>query len=106
MYSNYLVIYIENLHFTPFLISLSIMFSCVLSLIFTCPACFVLFCFFYQEPCLLSHIRIYNKSVLEWEIAAGLRYKVSFSLDFKFYSLYIALSEINKIAQFWYLSFI
>lgn len=28
-----------------------------------------------DEPCLLSHIRIYNKSVLEWEIAAGLRYK-------------------------------
>ncbi|XP_027334716.1 uncharacterized protein LOC113849198 isoform X2 [Abrus precatorius] len=28
-----------------------------------------------QEPCLLSHIRIYNKSVLEWEIAVGLRYK-------------------------------
>ncbi|CAM8904619.1 unnamed protein product [Rhodiola kirilowii] len=28
-----------------------------------------------QEPCLLSHIRIYNKSVLEWEISAGLRYK-------------------------------
>lgn len=31
---------------------------------------------FSQEPCLLSHIRIYNKSVLEWEIAVGLRYKV------------------------------
>ncbi|KAK9120349.1 hypothetical protein Syun_017966 [Stephania yunnanensis] len=29
-----------------------------------------------DEPCLLSHIRIYNKSVLEWEIAVGLRYKV------------------------------
>lgn len=28
-----------------------------------------------QEPCLLSHIRIYNKSVLEWELTAGLRYK-------------------------------
>ncbi|KAL1547472.1 hypothetical protein AAHA92_23948 [Salvia divinorum] len=28
-----------------------------------------------DEPCLLSHIRIYNKSVLEWEILAGLRYK-------------------------------
>ncbi|KAH9616367.1 hypothetical protein KSS87_016267 [Heliosperma pusillum] len=28
-----------------------------------------------QEPCLLSEIRIHNKSVLEWEIAAGLRYK-------------------------------
>ncbi|XP_026406256.1 uncharacterized protein LOC113301683 isoform X2 [Papaver somniferum] len=28
-----------------------------------------------DEPCLLSRIRIYNKSVLEWEIAAGLRYK-------------------------------
>lgn len=28
-----------------------------------------------NEPCLLSHIRIYNKSVLEWEIAVGLRYK-------------------------------
>ncbi|KAJ9680144.1 hypothetical protein PVL29_019433 [Vitis rotundifolia] len=28
-----------------------------------------------DEPCLLSHIRIYNKSVLEWEIAVGLRYK-------------------------------
>uniref|UniRef100_A0A7N0TIX9 Uncharacterized protein n=1 Tax=Kalanchoe fedtschenkoi TaxID=63787 RepID=A0A7N0TIX9_KALFE len=28
-----------------------------------------------QEPCLLSHIKIYNKSVLEWEISAGLRYK-------------------------------
>ncbi|MCD7452723.1 hypothetical protein HAX54_017942, partial [Datura stramonium] len=28
-----------------------------------------------DEPCLLSHIRIYNKSVLEWEISAGLRYK-------------------------------
>ncbi|KAG1355465.1 hypothetical protein COCNU_07G015770 [Cocos nucifera] len=29
-----------------------------------------------DETCLLSHIRIYNKSVLEWEITAGLRYKV------------------------------
>lgn len=29
-----------------------------------------------QEPCLLSHVRIYNKSVLEWEISVGLRYKV------------------------------
>lgn len=28
-----------------------------------------------DEPCLLSHIRIHNKSVLEWEIAAGLQYK-------------------------------
>ncbi|KAA8520331.1 hypothetical protein F0562_014587 [Nyssa sinensis] len=28
-----------------------------------------------DEPCLLSNIRIYNKSVLEWEIAVGLRYK-------------------------------
>ncbi|CAA7403903.1 unnamed protein product [Spirodela intermedia] len=28
-----------------------------------------------EEPCLLSHIRIYNKSVLEWEISVGLRYK-------------------------------
>lgn len=28
-----------------------------------------------NEPCLLSHIRIHNKSVLEWEVAAGLRYK-------------------------------
>ncbi|CAH9147865.1 unnamed protein product [Cuscuta epithymum] len=28
-----------------------------------------------DEPCLLSHLRIYNKSVLEWEISAGLRYK-------------------------------
>ncbi|KAJ8763138.1 hypothetical protein K2173_025523 [Erythroxylum novogranatense] len=28
-----------------------------------------------DEPCLLSHFRIYNKSVLEWEIAVGLRYK-------------------------------
>ncbi|XWS58642.1 hypothetical protein CRYUN_Cryun08bG0052000 [Craigia yunnanensis] len=28
-----------------------------------------------DEPCLLSHIRIYNKSVLEWEITVGLRYK-------------------------------
>ncbi|XP_076954574.1 uncharacterized protein LOC143629097 [Bidens hawaiensis] len=28
-----------------------------------------------DEPCLLSHIRIYNKSVLEWEISLGLRYK-------------------------------
>ncbi|CAN4126089.1 unnamed protein product [Withania somnifera] len=28
-----------------------------------------------DEPCLLSHIRMYNKSVLEWEISAGLRYK-------------------------------
>ncbi|OMO93100.1 Tubulin binding cofactor A [Corchorus capsularis] len=28
-----------------------------------------------DESCLLSHIRIYNKSVLEWEIAVGLRYK-------------------------------
>uniref|UniRef100_A0A3Q7F241 DNA-repair protein Xrcc1 N-terminal domain-containing protein n=1 Tax=Solanum lycopersicum TaxID=4081 RepID=A0A3Q7F241_SOLLC len=32
-----------------------------------------------DEPCLLSHIRIYNKSVLEWEISAGLRYKVTVS---------------------------
>ncbi|EEF38348.1 conserved hypothetical protein [Ricinus communis] len=30
-----------------------------------------------DEPCLLSHLRIYNKSVLEWEISVGLRYKVS-----------------------------
>ncbi|KAF6169537.1 hypothetical protein GIB67_012359 [Kingdonia uniflora] len=28
-----------------------------------------------EEPCLLSQIQIYNKSVLEWEIAVGLRYK-------------------------------
>ncbi|EXB70633.1 hypothetical protein L484_023818 [Morus notabilis] len=28
-----------------------------------------------NEPCLLSHIRIHNKSVLEWEISVGLRYK-------------------------------
>ncbi|CAN6487089.1 unnamed protein product [Victoria cruziana] len=28
-----------------------------------------------EEPCLLSHIRIHNKSVLEWEITVGLRYK-------------------------------
>ncbi|KAG9131535.1 hypothetical protein Leryth_025479 [Lithospermum erythrorhizon] len=28
-----------------------------------------------DEPCLLSNIRIYNKSVLEWEISAGLQYK-------------------------------
>ncbi|XP_010528687.1 PREDICTED: uncharacterized protein LOC104805731 isoform X2 [Tarenaya hassleriana] len=28
-----------------------------------------------EEPCLLSHIRIYNKSVLEWEITVGLQYK-------------------------------
>ncbi|KAL3815181.1 hypothetical protein ACJIZ3_016449 [Penstemon smallii] len=28
-----------------------------------------------DEPSLLSHIRIYNKSVLEWEISVGLRYK-------------------------------
>lgn len=29
-----------------------------------------------QESCLLSHIRIHNKSVLEWEISIGLRFKV------------------------------
>ncbi|KAF3335895.1 hypothetical protein FCM35_KLT20402 [Carex littledalei] len=28
-----------------------------------------------HKPCLLSHIRIHNKSVLEWEISAGLHYK-------------------------------
>ncbi|XP_030480176.2 uncharacterized protein LOC115697350 isoform X1 [Cannabis sativa] len=28
-----------------------------------------------NEPCLLSHIRIHNKSVLEWEISLGLRFK-------------------------------
>ncbi|KAF5188889.1 Tubulin binding cofactor a [Thalictrum thalictroides] len=28
-----------------------------------------------DQPCLLSQLRIYNKSVLEWEIALGLRYK-------------------------------
>ncbi|XP_050225471.1 uncharacterized protein LOC126674960 isoform X2 [Mercurialis annua] len=28
-----------------------------------------------DEPCLLSNLRIYNKSVLEWEISVGLRYK-------------------------------
>ncbi|XP_027083960.1 uncharacterized protein [Coffea arabica] len=28
-----------------------------------------------DEPCLLSHVRMYNKSVLEWEISVGLRYK-------------------------------
>ncbi|RWW33087.1 hypothetical protein GW17_00002220 [Ensete ventricosum] len=32
--------------------------------------------FYLQEPCLLSHIRIYNKSVLEWEISVGLRFKL------------------------------
>lgn len=49
------------------------------------------FDFDFQEPCLLSHIRIYNKSVLEWEIAVGLRYKVgqpfSFCLHFIFFFL-------------------
>ncbi|XP_020597126.1 uncharacterized protein LOC110036913 isoform X2 [Phalaenopsis equestris] len=28
-----------------------------------------------DESCLLSNVRIYNKSVLEWEITVGLRYK-------------------------------
>ncbi|KAM0859799.1 hypothetical protein ACQ4PT_046932 [Festuca glaucescens] len=28
-----------------------------------------------DEPCLVSHIRVYNKSVLEWEVTAGLRFK-------------------------------
>ncbi|PIA33619.1 hypothetical protein AQUCO_04100205v1 [Aquilegia coerulea] len=28
-----------------------------------------------DQPCLLSQLRIYNKSVLEWEIALALRYK-------------------------------
>ncbi|KAJ7549300.1 hypothetical protein O6H91_07G048500 [Diphasiastrum complanatum] len=28
-----------------------------------------------EESCLLSHIRIHNKSVLEWEISVGLRFK-------------------------------
>ncbi|KAM0832697.1 hypothetical protein ACQ4PT_064731 [Festuca glaucescens] len=28
-----------------------------------------------NEPCLVSHIRVYNKSVLEWEVTAGLRFK-------------------------------
>ncbi|XP_024538998.1 uncharacterized protein LOC9657804 isoform X1 [Selaginella moellendorffii] len=28
-----------------------------------------------EEACLLSHIRAHNKSVLEWEIAAGLKFK-------------------------------
>ncbi|KAG6557533.1 hypothetical protein Mapa_000807 [Marchantia paleacea] len=28
-----------------------------------------------EESCLLSHIRIHNKSVLEWEISIGLRFK-------------------------------
>ncbi|KAI5080032.1 hypothetical protein GOP47_0005511 [Adiantum capillus-veneris] len=28
-----------------------------------------------EEPCLLQQIRIHNKSVLEWEISLGLRYK-------------------------------
>ncbi|XP_020698245.1 uncharacterized protein LOC110110923 isoform X2 [Dendrobium catenatum] len=28
-----------------------------------------------EESCLLSNVRIYNKSVLEWEITVGLRYK-------------------------------
>lgn len=32
---------------------------------------------FPQETCLLSHIRIHNKSVLEWEISIGLRNKVN-----------------------------
>ncbi|KAB2626993.1 hypothetical protein D8674_020611 [Pyrus ussuriensis x Pyrus communis] len=27
------------------------------------------------KPCLLSHIPIYNKSLLEWEISVGLHYK-------------------------------
>ncbi|RZC02614.1 hypothetical protein D0Y65_017645 [Glycine soja] len=34
-----------------------------------------------DEPCLLSHIRIYNKSVLEWEIVVGLRYKIQEELN-------------------------
>ncbi|CAM6088777.1 unnamed protein product [Calypogeia fissa] len=29
-----------------------------------------------EESCLLSHIRIHNKSVLEWEISIGLRFKL------------------------------
>ncbi|KAL3678453.1 hypothetical protein R1sor_021409 [Riccia sorocarpa] len=28
-----------------------------------------------EESCLLSHIRIHNKSVLEWEVSIGLRFK-------------------------------
>lgn len=52
----------------------------------------LLFCVL-QEPCLLSHIRIYNKSVLEWEIAVGLRYKVrfKFSASNSIHSLFVLL---------------
>lgn len=44
--------------------------------------------FDFQEPCLLSHIRIYNKSVLEWEIAVGLRYKVGQPFRFCLHFIY------------------
>ena len=44
--------------------------------------------FDFQEPCLLSHIRIYNKSVLEWEIAVGLRYKVDQPFGFCLHFIY------------------
>lgn len=49
-----------------------------------------------QEPCLLSHVRIYNKSVLEWEIAVGLRYKVR---CFKF-QLVDVLSDCSEVIFF------
>ncbi|WMV10982.1 hypothetical protein MTR67_004367, partial [Solanum verrucosum] len=45
------------------------------------------------EPCLLSHIRIYNKSVLEWEISAGLRYKVTVAESAGFQRRQLIFSE-------------
>lgn len=41
-----------------------------------------------QQPCLLSHIRIYNKSVLEWEISVSLRYKVFLPSYFRVTAIY------------------
>ena len=52
-----------------------------------------------QEPCLLSHIRIHNKSVLEWEISVGLRFKVRF--PFLLYSL----GQIFSLSDFHFFFF-
>ncbi|KZV22299.1 hypothetical protein F511_17901 [Dorcoceras hygrometricum] len=50
-------------------------------------------------PCLLSHIRIYNKSVLEWEISVGLNYKVR-GMSFNFKRIQISFSFRLSIKSF------
>lgn len=58
-----------------------------------------------QEPALLSHIRIHNKSVLEWEISVGLRYKVTlfFCCYFSNYLFIGLLLEIQYLVSYYLL---